>query len=159
LRIHRVLASIIDGLAALAAGLLLSDIPGIFLAERAFVALDIGNPDGFWRGPVPLILGYAGTFVHALPVAFLLLLIPEGFAGAGPGKLVTGLRVSGARPLRRFLLKTGGWWLHLLGLVAAFWPLLALGVLWNLTVLLGSAPLLFGRDTLHDRLAGTRVSR
>lgn len=156
MRTRRILAAIIDGLAAFAAGLLLSGVPGLWLSERALVALDAGNPDGLWQGSLPMAIGYLGSFVHALPVAFLLLLLPESFAGAGPGKLVTGLRVSGAR---RFLLKSGGWWLHLLGLLVAFWPLLALGALWNLAVLLGATPLLFGRDTLHDRLAKTRVSR
>jgi hypothetical protein len=157
--LRRATAALIDGLAALLAALLLSGVPGLFLAHRAMTALGVGDPDGFWRGPIPFILGYTGNLVHVLPLAFILILLPETFAGAGPGKLAMGLLVGRRHRGGRFLMKTAGCWLHLLGLALAWWPLLAAGLLWNVVLLLGEAPLLLGRPTLLDHFSSSNLLR
>lgn len=145
-------SGLIDALAALLAALLFSGTLGTWFGGRAALALHIGQPDGFWTGPLPFLLGLLGNVVYALPVAFLLVLAPEALGGAGPGKLLTGRRIPSRRPLRRYLLKTAGWWLGLLGLLAAWWPLMALGLLAHALILLGALPLLTGRPALHERL-------
>ena len=78
---------------ALVLGLMLSQSGvGIFFAERAVVMLRIGNPDTLWKGPIPMIMGYLGTFVYALPLAILLVMLIEPFIGASPGKMLLHLR-------------------------------------------------------------------
>ncbi len=157
--LRRLLADLIDGLATFVAGLLLSNNLGHMLSARADLALHVGEAGSFWRGSIPFILGYLGVLVHALPVAFILILLPEAFAGAGPGKLSLGLLIGRPHRGKRFLLKTAGCWLHLLGLTLTWWPLLALGLLWNAILLLGGAPLLLGRPSLLDRAGGALIRR
>ncbi len=117
-------------------------------------ALGTGEPGSFWQGPLPFLLGFVDTLLQALPVAFLLILLPEACGGVGLGKLLLGLRAEKGKSPKRFFLKTGGWSLHLLGLALAWWPLFAAGLLWNCAVLLSSAPLLWRGDTALDHLAG-----
>ncbi len=155
--LRRALADLIDGLATFVAGLLLSNNLGHLLSARAELALHVGEPGNFWRGSIPFVLGYLGVLVHALPFAFFLVRLPEAFAGAGPGKLATGLRIEPAHRGRRFLIKSAGCGLHLLGLVLAWWPLLAAGLLWNVALLLGGTPLLLGRPSLLDRASGALI--
>lgn len=161
MRTRRLTADLVDAIALLVAGLLLSSTLGDWLAARAGLALRIGDPAGCWQGPLPFLLGFVGGLIHALPVAALLLLAPEATAaGASLGKLLVRLRVAGppADRRRRFLIKTAGWWLHLLGLLLAWWPLLAAALLANLVLLLGALPILAGRPALHERLSGAQLT-
>lgn len=154
---RRLFADLLDGALVLAAALLMASTLGEGLSARAALALRIGEADSFWRGPLPFLVSFVGSFIHALPLATLLLLAPEATAaGAGPGKLLFKLQVQGARP-GRFLLKTAGCWLHLAGLALAWWPLLAAALVAYAVTGAGALPLLAGRPALHERLSGARV--
>ncbi len=161
----RLLASGIDAVFGVVVALLLSGTLGRWFAERAGVMLAIGSPDTFWRGPVPMMLGYLGSLIHGLPLAFLLVLLPEALFGAGPGKWVLGLSVAardraaspGARWLR-WTIKCSGPVCMLLALLIGSAALAFIAIIATVIAGAGSLLALGSRSlALHDRLSGTSV--
>jgi hypothetical protein len=115
---RRVAAVTIDIVVGLALGLLLSQTRvGIFFAERAVVMLRIGSPDTIWKGPIPMIMGYLGTLVYVLPLAFLLVALIGPMTGRSPGNRL--LRVAPNQPTQRRWYETAIRTMPLWGLVAA----------------------------------------
>jgi uncharacterized RDD family membrane protein YckC len=152
----------------LVAALLLSSTAGMYFARRAVVTLRIGEPDTFWQGPIPLMLGVVGEVNFLLPFTLFLAFALDVLPGASAGKRLFGLRIGGASGqaassgprLARLLIKSIACWGVALSLVIGFWPLggIALGL--GLVVCAGTLGALgpAGR-TLHDVLTGTRVTR
>jgi len=131
LRFRRLAAAAIDVLAGAALGLFLSQSRvGIYFAERAVVMLHIGSPGTVWKGPIPMIMGYLGTFVYTLPFALLLVFVIEPAIGTSPGKKLMRVtppaHISWRVAMRRTMplwglvvaLLVGSWQLALLFLVA-----------------------------------------
>ncbi len=169
----RTLSSVIDFIFAALLALPLSRTLGEWFAERAVVMLAIGSPDTIWRGPIPMALGAIGELVYVLPLAWLLVLMPEIFFGAAAGKWILGIRIL---PATRVTLRSDR-----TPLVAGFvrWAAKSAGLIAvTLALVLGSgvaAVVAFGvsvsvlagfvvtvqpkSDALHDRLAGTTVVR
>jgi uncharacterized RDD family membrane protein YckC len=155
-----------DLLVAGVCALLLSGSPGRWFARRAVVTLSIGTQDTLWRGPVPMVLGILGEFVYVLPLALLLVLLPEAVFGAGPGKWALGLHVAAAdgsepgarRRLLRYTVKCCAPWVMVLALVAGSMAL-AEAAFGAGAVVLAGLVLAAGRQrqALHDRLSGTAV--
>ncbi len=156
---RRVAAGVTDALLAALIALLASESVGVYFAERAVVTLGIGEPDTFWRGPVPLVLGLFGTFVYGLPAAATLVLVLEPLLGATPGKSLWGLRVGsrGGGPSRpralwwRFGVKGMGAWGPMVSLVLGSWPVGAVALA------AAAAGALLPPPLIHDRIAGTEV--
>lgn len=160
---RRFLAACCDGILAVVLGLLLSSTLGTWAASRAAQILQVGDADGFWRGPVPLMLGAIGNLTYALPLLPLLVVLPEALLGVGPGKLLTGLHIVALKTARkrsrmiRFLLKCAPCLAWLLALsVRQPWTL-SLFVASLVLFTAGWLPLLRRGEALHDRLAQTQV--
>ena len=162
----RLLAATIDVVLGLVVAVLLWRTLGWYFAERSVAMLSIGSPDTFWRGPIPMVLGYLGTIVYGLPFALLVVLLPEALFGAGPGKWVLALRVTDAdgAPASarsrwlRWIVKCCGLWLMVLALVVGSSVLAGVAVAAGAVTLVGFFPVIGRRrEALHDRLAGTAV--
>jgi len=169
----RILSSVIDLIFAALLSLPLSRTLGEWFAERAVLMLSIGSPDTIWTGPIPMVLGMFGELVYVFPLAALLVLIPEVFFGAGPGKWVLGIRIvratrlpvrSGRVPLTagfvRWVVKCAGLISITLALVlgSGTAAVVAFGI--SVSVLAGfSVTVQPTSDALHDRLACTTVVR
>lgn len=164
----RTIAALIDGAAGAAAAYLLSTPLGLFFARRAVVTLRIGEPDTFWQGPIPMVLGAFGEFVYLLPFTLLVAWWLDPLSGATLGKRALGLRVrttegtpaSGARLATRAVVQTVGVWGWTLALLLGRWELAAVATTAGIAVLAGTLGAL-GRDrmALHDHLTGTSVCR
>jgi len=162
----RAAACLIDGAALLALTLFLGQLVGRFFSSRAAVMLRIGQPDTFWKGPLPMLIGMAGAFWFTIPFAALVLGAAEAVYGAGLGKALLSLRIrsadgsraGGGRLFLRALLK------YLPALAVALGILLQLPEL-ALASLAAAAVTLLGftlclsppRGALHDLIARTRV--
>lgn len=138
----------------------------MYFARAAAETFAVGSDTTVWKGPIPLVLGMVSPISYGYAFALVLVLVPEWLSGASVGKLVTrsvvasadGSAASGARRLRRFLIKTSGAWLFCVALLARRWELVVVAALASLIVfvgvLLGLGP---SRATLHDRWSATRV--
>ena len=73
-------------LALLLSGLSATSL-GRWCARRAVLALAIDDPQSWWRGPVPLVLGILGELVYSLPVTMLLVALSRRAFGHTPGEL------------------------------------------------------------------------
>ena len=93
LRARRFVAAGIDSLLATGLAFLLVDTAGHFWAERAVVALRVGEPDSLWKGGLPLVLGLLGTLVYGWPFARWLVGMTEAAFGHSPGKWLAGITV------------------------------------------------------------------
>jgi len=118
--IRRVAARVIDVGLALLLGFIFALGPvGTLFARRAVVMLRIGEPGTLWKGPIPMLMGIAGTFVYALPLAFLLVALAAPAVGASPGELLLRVRPRGvenrAARWRQAIVLATPWW----GLTAA----------------------------------------
>ncbi len=158
-------AAALDAALALLLAVLVSDTVGRFFAARAAAVLRIGEPGTFWRGPLPLVLGLLGNIVYVLPATVLLVQAGELVGMTTPGKALLGLAVRQDSPAvrwwRRWFLKVGGPLLMTAGLLTGFLPLLVAGTVLAAFAVAGFL-LVFtggGRRALHDRLAGTAVTR
>ena len=129
---RRRIAGGIDALAGLLLGFAFSNTPvGYFFATRAVVMLRIGAPDTWWKGPIPMLMGIAGTFVYALPFAFLVVALSEPVFGNSPGRALLGLANSRGgegdvfrrQRWRRALIRTAPWWGLTVALLAGSWVL------------------------------------
>jgi hypothetical protein len=98
---------------------------GTFFARRAVVMLRIGTPETIWKGPIPMLLGIAGTFVYALPFACLLVALVEPVAGASPGGALFGVRSNADRDerWRRAIVAAIPWWGLTVALVIGSWQI------------------------------------
>jgi uncharacterized RDD family membrane protein YckC len=167
LRARRVCAATIDTAIGLGLALLLSQTMGMYFARRAVVMLHIGEPDTWWQGPIPLMLGVVGEVTYLLPFALWIAWLLDPLSGATLGKRLVGLRIvdtDGAAAdrtmiWRHHLTGTCGLWGLSLALVTGSWQLAVVASIALLVVGLG-ALLLFGQDgrTLHDRVSGTMVA-
>ena len=128
--------------------------------------LRIDEPGTLWQGPVPMVLGILGPLVYLLPAVFLLVLLPEAFYGASPGKFALGMRVRGeegepAPAGRRWLrwgIKTACFWGMTLALITGKWEPAAASIIAGALVLAGFFSTLGpSRQALHDHLSGTAV--
>ncbi len=169
----RILSSAIDLIFAVLLALPLSRTLGEWFAARAVVMLSIGSPDTLWTGPIPMALGAIGELVYVIPLAWLLVLVPEIFFGAGPGKWVLGIRIlpatrvtlrSDHTPLVsgfvRWVVKSAGLIAVTLALVlgSGIAAVVAFGI--SVSVLAGFFVTVQPKsDALHDRLAGTTIAR
>ncbi len=133
---------------------------GAWCAGRAVVALRVGEPDTWWRGPIPMLLGAVGNVVLVLMAAPL--------TGTTPGKALAGLEIiagdgrppGGTRLWRRFLVQAAGPLLLVAGLVTVRAGLLVAGTAVAALTVAGSvAALLPAGRTLHDLAGGTRIRR
>jgi hypothetical protein len=160
---RRFLAALCDSILVVLLGLLLWSSLGQWAATRATQLLRIGQPETFWHGPIPLLLGVIGNLTYALPVLSLIILLPEAVGGSGAGKLATRLRIVGLDPAgghslqKRYAVKCAPClvWLGALS-IGQTWTLWVLGAAVTMACL-GMLPVLGGRPTLHDRLARTQV--
>lgn len=164
----RLLAGAVDLLLATILALLLQATTGQFLAARAATMLHVGQPSTVWTGSIPLVLGAVSHFTYGYAFAYLLVVLPEGWSGTSPGKLLFRATIADieGRPAatgvrwRRLLWKTGGAWIFLLALLTGWWPLAVLACVVGAAMALGTlaagAP---SRQPLHDRLARTTVVR
>lgn len=74
--LRRVRDGALAALSAIALAIVFSNTPiGYFFATRAVVMLRIGSPGTIWKGPIPMLMGIAGTFVYSLPLALLLVVL------------------------------------------------------------------------------------
>jgi hypothetical protein len=129
---RRLIAGGIDLLAGLLLGAVLANTPaGFFFATRAVVMLRIGAPDTLWKGPVPMLMGIAGTFVYSLPFALLVVALCEPLFGNSPGKALLGLASarggdaisSRRRRWLRAFVRAAPWWGLTAALLAGSWVL------------------------------------
>jgi uncharacterized RDD family membrane protein YckC len=158
----------VDVAAGVGAALALSSTVGMYYARRAVVTLRIGEPDTFWQGPIPLMLGVVGEVTFLLPFTLFLAFGLDLLPGGSLGKRVFGLRIVGAagsaatrgRRIARTFVKSIACWGVALSLVLGLWHLGAVTLGLGLVVAVGSLAALgpAGR-TLHDRLSGTQVVR
>ncbi len=169
----RILSGVIDFIFAVLLALPLSRTLGEWFAGRAVVMLSIGSPDTLWTGPIPMALGAIGELVYVLPLAWLLILMPEIFFGAAAGKWMLGIRILPATSVRlrsdrtplvagfvRWVVKCAGLLSMTLALVlgSGVAAVVAFGV--SVSVLAGFFVTIQPKsDALHDRLAGTTVVR
>jgi hypothetical protein len=126
--LSRPIAGAIDLLAGLVLGVVLSNTPvGFFFASRAVVMLRIGAPDTIWRGPIPMLMGIAGTFVYSLPFAFLVVAMCEPLLGFSPGRAMLGRTNAAAAPRRerwrRAIIVATPWWGLTMALLTGSWVL------------------------------------
>ncbi len=140
---RRLAAAAIDFVLGLTLGLLLSQTRvGVFFAERAVVMLRIGNPDTIWKGPIPMIMGYLGTLVYVLPLAFLLVALVRPVTGRSPGTALLRVAPNDAkRPLwYETAIRTMTLWGLIASLLAGSWQLallfLIVGLALNISLLL-----------------------
>lgn len=162
----RSVAAGLDGLAGVAAGLFLSQLVGDYFSQRAVVMLRIGDPDSFFRGPIPMVLGIFGELVFTLPLAFLLIQLVEPVLQGSPGKLLLRLSVRTSRgeaatpgpTWTRFATKNVGLWGMTLALITGTWAIGATALVLGAAVAIG---FLFAAGprklAAHDRLARTAV--
>ena len=157
--LRRAAANVIDAALALLLACLLAGSTGRWFAARAVDALRIGLPDSAWTGGMPMLLGALGTIVYGLPLAAFMILLSEPLTGSTPGQRAAGVHTTGSvRSSReRFLLKSSGAWLLVLGLASGSWTVLRLTALPAAIVLIGMIPALFGAPALHDILSKTRM--
>lgn len=162
---RRLAAATVDGAATALLTVALSRSTGRFFAERAVVALRLDDPDGPWKGPVPLLLGAVGELSYGLPLAALLILGAEFVSGLTPGKALLGLGVTGpdggpaatGRRLLRLAIKGIGAWGLALALLVGRWPAVLAAAAAGCVLSIGCLPLFGGRSPLHDVLSGTTV--
>lgn len=148
-------AGLDTGLGAILA-VLLSSTAGLYFAHRAVVMLHIGEPDTFWQGPVPLMLGVFGEVIYLLPFAMCLAWAPSAVTGMTAGKWACGLHVRQtdgtpaprARLFARTTIQTIGGWGWTLALVAGAWQVGAVAT---------AAAIVVWSVAVHDRLTGTAV--
>ena len=161
---RRFAAASIDAVAVIVLGMLLANTAGDWAAARTGIVLRVAQPDTFWVGPLPMVLGAIGNLVYGLPLNLLLVLLPEAFEGRGLGKLATRLRVTPLAPdgtttvlRRRLLYKCAPCLLALASMLTLQLWLAVLAVAAAIVLFLGALPLLWDSPALHDRLAGTRL--
>lgn len=185
LRGRRFVAAGLDSLLATGLAFLLVDTAGHFWAERAVVALRVGEPDSLWRGGLPLVLGLLGTLVYGWPFARWLVGMTEAAFGHSPGKWLAGITVrsvgmstaapeesetvdhaiattSPPRPdqlLVRALVRNAAAGLFCLGLLVGHWLGLALSLALAVAQLVDGFRATEDRPGAPDRLAGTRLVR
>jgi hypothetical protein len=135
---------------------------GALFARRAVVMLRIGAPGTLWKGPVPMMMGVAGTFVYALPLAFLLVALVEPMTGWSPGSKALRLRPSILRDhdassrarWRDAIIRATPWWGLTAALLLGSWELAVVVVIASLSIpvarLLG-----VGRFLIQPRRIGT----
>jgi hypothetical protein len=105
----------LDLLGAVALAVVLANTPvGYFFATRAVVMLRIGSPDTLWKGPIPMLMGIAGTFVYSLPIAL--------FAVAMFKPLLVEPAARDAA-WRRAIVRSAPWWGLTIALLAGSWVL------------------------------------
>jgi hypothetical protein len=135
--IRRFAAALVDLAAASLLGFAAAVTPvGTFFATRAVVMLHIGEPGTLWRGPIPLLMGIAGTFVYSLPCAMLMVALIEASAGRSPGQALLRIPViPGTQPgsagerWRRVLIGAAPWWGLTAALLLGSWQLALLAVI------------------------------
>ncbi|MFH1825757.1 MAG: RDD family protein [bacterium] len=151
---RRFLAGLIDLLAGFGLCYLLHWRVGLYFTRRALVALHAGAPDTFWKGTIPWLMGLAGPFIYTLPLAFLLISLPEIW-GWSLGKKFVGLSIASGNGrsglLIRFLIKTVGFWGITLALVTGSRWLIVL------SFFLGCIILLLSPTRLLNRLSKTEI--
>jgi hypothetical protein len=147
LAFRRLMAGAVDVMVGLVLGVVLSNTPvGFFFASRAVVMLRIGAPDTVWKGPIPMLMGIAGTFVYSLPFAFLLVAMIGPMAGNSPGKALLGIAsdprrdgaVSSRQRWSRAFIGAAPWWGLTAALLTGSW-VLALAFAIAAIALLGGA--------------------
>jgi hypothetical protein len=169
LSFRRLIADILDLLVAAALAIALSNTGvGTYFASRAVVMLRIGAPDTLWKGPIPMMMGIAGTFIYALPIAILFVQLCEGAVGTSLGKAMLGVTigptangmVSRRHAWRRAVIKSTPCWGLTLALLAGSW-MLALVFAIVAVAMLGNFALALVTSTrpVHDAWSGTRVIR
>ena len=161
-------AASVDAASSVGATLVLASTVGFFFARRAVVTFRIGEPDTFWKGPLPLMLGVIGEVVYLLPLMFYLVWLIEPLTGATLGKRLVGLRIGRvdglpAQPRSLWLrhaLQTASFWGWTLALLAGRWEIGALASVAGVAVFAGMC-LAIGpaKAALHDRISETRVWR
>lgn len=161
---RRFAATSIDAVVVIVLGMLLASTAGDWAAARTAIVLRVGQPETFWRGPLPMVLGAIGNLVYGLPLNLLLVLLPEAFAGRSLGKLVARLQVTPVAPdgtntalRRRLLTKCAPCLLALASMITLQLWLACMAVAVAILLGAGAIPLLWGRVPLHDRLARTRL--
>lgn len=151
----------------LAAGLFLAlalapTAVGYYFATRAVVLLRIGEPDTWFQGPAALVIGLLGEFVFALPLALMLVLLPDAFGWRSLGKRLFGFRVVAARPsglVVRFSLAGSPLWLSTLALVLGDWWIVELAMIAALVLgLSGLMGCLSRSPSLMRRITGTELA-
>ena len=129
--VRRLAARLIDLFVALLLGFLFALGPiGTLFARRAVVMLRIGAPGTLWKGAIPMLLGIAGTFVYALPLAFLLVACVAPVVGASLGEMLVRVPTrgvdSGAGRWKRAMMRATPWWGLTLALLIGSWQLAVL---------------------------------
>jgi len=165
---YHLLATLVDSCCGLVLGHLAASTLGGFFVDRAVATLHIGQPDTIWKGPLPLALGLFGNLIYALPFVLSILWLSEPLFGASPGKQLLriemltrhgGVLFIGDR-WRRYLLKTGGLWLMVVGLLFGNWQLLLAGAVGTVILWLGGlVALIPPGDSLLDSLAHAALFR
>jgi uncharacterized RDD family membrane protein YckC len=163
---RRAAAAAVDAALGCAVCVLFAKSAGVFFARQAFVTLRIGQPDTWWTGPVPLVLGMFGEVVYFLPVALFLAWLLDPATGATIGKRLFAIQVraadgahaSVARRFARTIVQTVGLWGWAIALALGSWQLAVLAGASQLAILAGTL-LALGRTRLmlHDRISGTSV--
>lgn len=156
---RRCAAAAVDGAVSLLLALLMSTTLGDLFARRAVIALRIGEPDTLWTGPLPMALGLLGGIVYLLPLTLLLTWLAEPLTGRTPGHALLRLEIHGTKRWTRYLFKAAGPLLLVSGLLAGRWEPLIAGIAASILM---SAGFLAGAprgSTLHDRAAGTRLTK
>jgi hypothetical protein len=133
----------VDILFALMVGFIFALGPvGVFFARRAVVMLRIGEPGTLWKGPIPMMMGIAGTFVYALPLAFLLVALVEPITGASPGKMMFRVRPSSGESAassrerwRHAIIAATPWWGLTAALLFGSWQLAVIVVIASLLLM------------------------
>ena len=138
---------------------LLAPSTGLWCAERAVLALRIGEAGSPWTGVAPMLLGMAGEITYGWPVAVVILItVPLAFFGVSPGRLLTGAKAWPRRWLPS-LLATLPSLLLLVVWIAGSWVVFLLSVgITAIWIVANMFCLVSSRQTLASRFAGMRVS-
>jgi hypothetical protein len=126
--LSRLIAGAVDVIVGLMLGVGFANTPvGFFFATRAVVMLRIGASDTIWKGPIPMLMGIAGTFVYSLPFAFLIVAMCEPLFGFSPAGAMLGRTNAAVAPLRerwrRAFIRAAPWWGLTLALLTGSWVL------------------------------------
>ncbi len=84
--LRRSAAAASDFLLAAALSVVTAPQLGVWCGERAVLALSIGEPSSWWRGPLPLVLGLAGNVVFAMPFTLIAVGLARLAFGRTPGQ-------------------------------------------------------------------------
>ena len=159
--LRRATAGLLDAALAAVLALALTGSTGHWFAERAVVALRIGQPDSPWTGGIPMVLGAVGAFVYGYPFALLLIQLARPLTGTTPGASLTGLHIDGppSSLRRRHVLSSAVAWGPCLGLALGSLTTVTIGVLIAFASVIASIPVVFRRPSMIDVLSSTSVVR